>query len=169
MTTHSTKPEKSEKTNAKGSGPEPSTGVQGARRTAGVILEVLAGTLKPSQAASALAVSVPRYYVLETRAMEGLVRGCAALPVGYHRTPEKELEALRKRQTKLENECTRYQSLLRASQRAVGLSIAREEPPPEKGRRPRRASVRALRFARKLQQGLALSDGTATVSGKQTP
>jgi len=166
MRTHSTKPSRNEKQSEKPAEPDPGAAVQSARRTAGVILEVLAGTLKPSAAATSLGISVPRYYVLETRALEGLVRGCEVLPVGYHRTPEKEIAGLKKERTRLENECMRYQALLRASQRAVGISIAQDDKPPGKGGRRRRPSVRALKFARKLQEGLAPDGEPAKVSGK---
>src|SRR6266446_3622667 len=44
-----------------------------AKRMAAAILEVLAGARTPLDAATALAVSLPRYYQLESRALEGLV------------------------------------------------------------------------------------------------
>jgi hypothetical protein len=45
----------------------------GVKRQAAAILEVLAGARTPTEAATALAVSLPRYYQLESRALEGLV------------------------------------------------------------------------------------------------
>lgn len=166
MKNHPAKKEKIENESEKPPAPEPVTAVQNARRTAGVILEVLAGTLKPSEAAVAIGTSVPRYYVLEARALEGLVRGCEVLPTGYHRTPEKEIAALKRQQAQMENECTRYKTLLRASQRAVGISIAQSEEPPEKGGRHRGPSVRALKFARKLKESVASDLGTAKLPAK---
>lgn len=45
-----------------------------AQRCAAVILEVLAGARMPVDAAAALGISPPRYYLWEQRALEGLVR-----------------------------------------------------------------------------------------------
>ena len=42
-----------------------------AKQVAAAILEVLAGARTPQQAADALAVSLPRYYQLESRALRG--------------------------------------------------------------------------------------------------
>jgi len=47
------------------------------QRLAAAILEVLAGARTPAQAASALNVSLPRYYQVEARALRGLVAACA--------------------------------------------------------------------------------------------
>jgi hypothetical protein len=49
------------------------------------ILEVLAGLRTPAEAAQSLQISLPRYYVLETRALEGLVAGCEPKPLGVRR------------------------------------------------------------------------------------
>jgi hypothetical protein len=46
-----------------------------AHRRAAVILEVLAGVRGPSEAATALGVTVSHYYVLERKALAGLVAG----------------------------------------------------------------------------------------------
>ena len=56
------------------------------RRLAAVILDVLAGSRTPPQAAEALGVSLPRYYQLEARALGGLVAACESRPRG--RQPE---------------------------------------------------------------------------------
>ena len=56
----------------------PRPGVSGAgteaKRAAAVILEVLAGVRTPTAAAAALAIRLPRYYLLEQRAVQGLSR-----------------------------------------------------------------------------------------------
>src|ERR1700728_2859145 len=49
-----------------------------AKRIAAAVLEVLAGTRGPCEAASVLGISLARYYQLETRALAGLVAGCRA-------------------------------------------------------------------------------------------
>src|SRR5690349_19000906 len=66
-----------------------------AKRLAAAILEVLAGARTPTEAATALGLSRPRYYQVETRAVRGLVAACEARPRGRAPTVEKELAALR--------------------------------------------------------------------------
>jgi hypothetical protein len=127
-----------------------------ARQRASVILEVLAGTMTPTSAAEVLGCSPARYYGIEAQALKGLVTGCEPKPVGYVRTPERELEALRKQHAKLERECARYQSLCRAAQRTAGLSAAKvERAKKSPGKRKRKPTVRALKLAGQLREGAA--------------
>src|SRR6185437_11206452 len=51
------------------SAPPAAPGSVQARRQAAAILEVLAGVRRPSEAAQALETSLPRYYLLERRAL----------------------------------------------------------------------------------------------------
>src|SRR5947209_17562740 len=53
-----------------------------ARQRAAAILEVLAGARSPTEAAQALGVSLPRYYLLEARALGGLLAACEPQPPG---------------------------------------------------------------------------------------
>src|SRR5260370_40572180 len=46
-----------------------------AKRLAAAILEVLAGARTPTEAAQVLALSLPRYYLLEARALHGIGPG----------------------------------------------------------------------------------------------
>src|SRR5207247_11458261 len=69
-----------------------------AKRLAAAILEVLAGTRTPAQAATALGISLPRYYQCEGQALRGLLAGCEARPQGRQRRPDRELAALRREQ-----------------------------------------------------------------------
>ena len=57
-------------------GPALKSGGYDARKTAALVLEVLSGELNPSEAAEILQVSLPRYYQIEKRALEGLIRAC---------------------------------------------------------------------------------------------
>ena len=52
---------------------------EGARKTAAVVLEVMAGTIKPSDAADVLGITTVSYYNLEARALQGMVRACETL------------------------------------------------------------------------------------------
>jgi hypothetical protein len=142
-----------------------------ARRKAAAILEVLAGARKPSDAAQALGITPMRYYLLEMRAIQGLVKACEPLKLGPKVSPEREAEHLQKQVVTLERECARYAALARVSQRAVNLS-----PPPVKsktatGKKVRRHKppVRAVkllaRLKTSLQEGVAV--GAPEVSAPQ--
>lgn len=124
-----------------------------ARRLAALLLEVLGGVRSPAEAAAALGVSLPRYYVLEARAVEGFLSGCRSPGRGPRVTPEREIMKLRRELSRRERECARYQALLRLSGRAVGLppraEKAREKEPGGKRRR-RRPVARALKAARAI-------------------
>jgi hypothetical protein len=100
------------------------------RKLAAAVLEVLAGTRTPAQAAGDLSLSLPGYYKLEQRAIQGLIEACAPQPRGPHLSPQRELDKMHKQQEKLQRELHRQQALTRAAQRAVGLSLP---PPPAKG------------------------------------
>jgi hypothetical protein len=129
-----------------------------AQRQAAAILEVLAGVRTPGQAAQALGVSLPRYFQLESRAVQALVAGCEPRPRGPGRSAERELTALRRQQERLQRELSRQQALVRLAQRTVGLALPKAAGKPcggkEQGskRRRRRPVVRALRAAEALQQ-----------------
>jgi hypothetical protein len=130
-----------------------------AQRQAAVILEVLAGSRTPTQAATALNVSVPHYYQLETRALRGLVAACEAKPRGRAPSAGKELALLKRQQERLQRELTRQQSLVRITQRHFGLAppAPPTKPAPGKKRR-RRPVVRALTAAKQLEQRAAIRD-----------
>jgi hypothetical protein len=134
-------------------GPHVAGGSREARQLAAVILEVLAGVIRPAQAVQVLGVSLPRYYTLERRALRGLVRGCEPVSLGRKaRNPQKDVEQLQKRVARLEQDCARYQALARASQRAVGLSAPKDQGKAKPGRRRRTPTVRALKVAQSLKR-----------------
>jgi hypothetical protein len=134
-----------------------------AQRFAAAILEVLAGVRTPTDAAAVLGVSVPRYYLWEQRALEGLVAACEPRPVGKAAGRRHQLMVLEKEVARLKQDCARQQALVRASQRTIGLG----PPPPVKpaakaggkaagkvaGKkaRKRRPVVRALKAAATLR------------------
>ena len=142
-----------------------------AKRTAAAILEVLAGMRLPSEAAQALEIALPRYYLLEVRALKGLVEACEPRPLGRQVGPEKELEALRKENAKLRQECNRYAALTRASQRAVGLALPAAKGKNDKSGRDRKRrrktpTVRALKVVERLRSGLS-GETEAGAAGEQ--
>lgn len=151
-------------------GPAPPGGTSPARRQAAVILEVLAGVRRPSEAAEALGASLPRYYQLERRALCGLVSACEPAPRGPRVDAAKRLAALERENRRLERECDRRQALVRMAERSLGLPPAParptgkssgKSPPGSTGgrRRKRRPSVRALHVARGLLQDDAAAGG----------
>jgi hypothetical protein len=124
-----------------------------ARRLAAAILEVLAGARTPTEAASALGLSLPRYYQVEQRALCGLVRACEARPKGRQVSPDKEATALVQENARLRREVGRQQALVRAGQRVIGLA-APAAPLKAGGKKPRRRRLaRALSVAARLQAG----------------
>ena len=129
-----------------------------ARRIAAVILENWAGVRAPPAAASALGVSLPRYYQLEQRAVGALVAVCEPRPRGPGPNHERQIRSLERQLATSRRDCARLQALLRTSQRAFGLPAALPpqakdsspaKPAPGK-RRPKRPTVRALKLARSL-------------------
>jgi len=134
-----------------------------AQRSAAAILEVLAGVRTPTDAAAALAVSLPRYYLWEQRALAGLVAGCEPRPKGKAASERHQIAVLQKEVARLKQDCARQQALVRAAQRTIGLA-----PPPVskpaakpgdkvsgnrsgKRARKRRPVVRALKAAATLR------------------
>jgi hypothetical protein len=134
-------------------------GIQGgsseANRFAVVILEVLAGGRTPTDASQALGVTLPRYYQLETRALQGLVAALEPRPRARQPSPEGRIAGLEKLLQEARREGLRQQALVRAAQRGLGI------PPPAVAetktngkdaskRKRRRPVVRALKAARTL-------------------
>ena len=146
-----------------------------ARRQAAAILEVLAGVRRPSEAAQVLGTSLARYYLLERRALVGLLRACEPLPRGPGLDLSRRITVLERENRRLQRECDRQQALVRAAERSLGLgmpavkSVAKGKEEPAGGggakrRRSRRPTVRALKAARTLQgeEPEVGSDGVAT-------
>jgi hypothetical protein len=134
-------------------GPAVRSGSGDAKRAGAIILEVLAGSLTPSGAAKAMGVSPARYYVLEARALGGLVDACEARPKGRVRSPQQEIAVLTRENERLKSECARSKALARAAHRAMGISVPvpEAEGPLVKGKRRRRPVVRALRAVDRLR------------------
>ena len=137
------------------SGPRVPEASREAKRIAACVLEVLAGASSPTAAAAALEVSLPRYYLLEQRAIEALVNACEPRSGGRTLSPDRELEVLRKQIERMQRECTRNQTLLRVAQRTIGLVPPAQTTAKGKGaaktKRARRPSARALVAARTLR------------------
>jgi hypothetical protein len=127
-----------------------------AKRLAAAILEVLAGARTPTEAALSLGLSLPRYYLLEDRALQGMLVACEPRTMSRGPSAESALAALRRECDQLRRECTRQQTLVRAAQRTIGLApptpATRGPQSNGKKRRPRRPTARALRVAARLKE-----------------
>ncbi|HEX5271046.1 MAG TPA: hypothetical protein VFW33_11180 [Gemmataceae bacterium] len=145
-----------------------------ARRRAAAVLEVLAGVRTPAQAAEALAVSLPRYYLIEQRAIGGLVAACEPAPRGPQLSAERRVAALEREVARLTREAGRQQSLARAAQRTLGLAppvaprpngkVGEKPASSGKSRRRRRPTVRALSLAKALAGGAAEGNSSSVSS-----
>lgn len=138
-----------------------------AKRRAAVVLEVLAGMRTPSEAASALGLSVSCYYLLERKALQGLLDGCQPQPKGAPGLGlERQLARLQKELDKSRQECLRQAALVRATQRAMGLPAVAKPAGPSKANsgkqgkktKRRRPSVRAMRAAKTLREDSSLDE-----------
>ena len=145
-----------------------------AQRRAAAILEVLAGLRSASQAASTLGLSVNHYYLLERKALQGLVTACEPQPKGpAGPTAEQQVARLERELDRSRRDCLRQAALVRATQRAVGLpsgvpakTKGKPDPhaPPNSPRKRRRpATVRALRAAQILRKNSSGSNPAPVV------
>ena len=102
-----------------------------ARRTAAMILEVLAGLRSAGEASEALGLALVRYYVLERRAVSGMVDAMGPRPRGRPRSDEERARQLTGEVERLQGEVARLESLHRARS---GRSACRRSPRAGPGR-----------------------------------
>lgn len=138
-----------------------------AQRRAAVILEVLAGVRTAQDGAGVLKISSNHYYLLERKALGGLVKACEPAPRrGRLPAPEKRIRKLEQELERCRRDCQRQAALVRAAQRAIGLPLSPLSTPDasakksrrrggQKPPRTRRHTPRGLTAARALQKGLA--------------
>jgi hypothetical protein len=127
-----------------------------AQAVAAAILECLAGLRSPPEAATLLNISLPRYYQLEARALEGLVAALAPRPQGKQPSLEKRVTQLEKELLDAQRACARQEALVRVTQRSLGLAALGKPTPPApttsgKKRKARKPMVRAMRAAQTLR------------------
>jgi hypothetical protein len=150
--------------------PDVAKGSREARRTAAVILEVLAGGRTPTSAAEAMKVSLPRYYALEARAIEGLMGACEPRRQGPRVSPEKKIAELERETRQLRSDVQRSQALLRLSQRMVGIPKAPEVPRKKtKGKRRKKPMKRALKAVERMKRVLDEPSAAAPPAAPVTP
>jgi hypothetical protein len=156
-------------------------GTSEANRRAVAILEVLGGMRTPTDAAAALGVALPRYYQLETRALEGMVTALEPRAVGKQPSLEGRLVRLQKELEQTRRESARQQALVRVAQRSLGLkppTAPNGQMPAKDGarRRKRKPTVRALKAAAVLRvlskdprggDGAGVQEEVTEVSGQE--
>lgn len=143
-----------------------------AKRRAAIVLEVLAGMRTPSEAAAALGLSVSCYYLLERKGLQGLLDGCQPQPKGAPGPGlERQLARLQKELDKSRQECLRQASLVRATERAMGLPAVAKPVGPSKANsgkkgkkaKRRRPTIRAMRAAKTLRENSSLEETSTEV------
>ena len=147
-----------------------------ARKRATVILETMLGTRTTQEAAEALEVAPPRYYQLETHALQGMVEALEPRPRGRRVSAERELERLRAEIVRLERELSRQNALYRTAQRALGVPAAPSVKPTSSSKSKGKASKakKTVRRRRKVSRGERVAaalasggNGAATAAEKE--
>ena len=123
-------------------------------------------------------LSVARFYVIEQRAILGLVAACEPqAPSGPAPDLHLQIQRLESEKRRLNQALLRQQAIVRSTQRGLGLTSPK--PPTAatakagsgsagKGRRKRRPMVRALRQARRLAAAPSPATGVSvTLPGDQ--
>lgn len=138
----------------KANGPAVIKATRDARQIASMILEVLAGMQTPAEAAEVLGISLPRYYTLELRAINGLIAACEPKPKGRVQSHDSKIEELEKEIARLKKECGRHQALLRSAQRAVGIPdrVKPKLAGKNGGKKRRRIKARGLKVVAMLKK-----------------
>jgi hypothetical protein len=128
----------------------------------------------PTQAAADLGTSLPRYYQLETRALEGLVAALEPKPKGKQPLPQNQIAALQRELEQARRACARQQALARVAQRTLAVKLtprpktpspqaapSKSPEPPAGRRRKRRPAVRALKAVQALRKNLGPAESEA--------
>ena len=101
---------------------------------------------------------MPRYYQVESRALEGLLSACEAKPKGRTVSADQTVAKLQQANQRLQRELTRNQSLARAAQRTLGwlppvtpAKSTASAAGKTSNKTRRRRTARALSIAERLQ------------------
>lgn len=140
-----------------------------ARRRATVILETLTGLRTTQEAADALGITQPRYYQLETYALQGLVEALEPRPRGRRVEAQAEIERQRGEIARLEREVCRQRALYRTTQRALGVPAS---PPPTKAKangKTKTGRKKKARRRRRTTRGERIVSALRGTVGEATP
>jgi len=112
-----------------------------ARRAGAVVLEVLTGLISPTEATEALAITLPRYYALETRALQGFLAALEPRPRGRQKTAESKIRDLERENARLARELARTRSLVRVAHRTIGIKTPAASTPKTSPRGSKKAKA----------------------------
>jgi hypothetical protein len=127
----------------------PIAGSAKARRYAAAILAVLAGDRTTAEGSEMMGVTLPRYYALESRAIEGMVGALEPKPKGRKKTVERELLEAKEENRRLAREISRAKGLLRTAHRSLGVTEPAKKPAGKrKARKPGRTGKAIARLVR---------------------
>ena len=115
-------------------------GSKDAKRAAMVVLEVLAGLRKPTEAHDIIGVSLARYYAIEAKALQGFVKALENRGSRTGPRPETKIATLEREIAQLHRELNRSQALCRMGQRAIGLKAVDKKKPKGKRGRPKKGA-----------------------------
>ena len=128
-----------------------------ARRTASIVLESVCGLCSVEEASTRLGVAVPRYYVLETRALQGLIAALEPRPRGRGVSEQSRLARLAEENARLSRDLRRYQALHRAATRAIGVlplpAKAADHGAKKRRKRKRARAERVIAILRRPSEG----------------
>lgn len=146
----------STKTRVRPAGPHTLKGSPKARKSAALILEALTGVRTTQSAADSMGIALARYYVLETRALQGFIMALEPRARGRQRTSEHDIRELKAEVFALQRELRRYQALHRTAQRALGVPAepartASSAKTTKKKAKRRRKQSRGERILRVMQ------------------
>lgn len=154
-------------------GPSTLQGSRSAKQSMVVILEALSGSASTTEAAERLGVSLSRYYQLETRALQGMLKALEPRPRGPRKSKDTEIRALKAEKKELQREVRRAASLLRAAQRSVGLKGPAKKKGAKKKRRRKKTRgatvLETIRLHSKSDDREGGSDGPAQPGGSAAP
>lgn len=142
----------STKNRVQAAGPHTLKGSQLARKSATVILEALTGLRSTQEAADAMGIALARYYVLETRALQGFICALEPRARGRQRTSEHDIRELKAELALQQRELLRYQALHRSAQRALGVPQAEAAAKATKSKKPASAAKKKKTTKRRRKQ-----------------
>lgn len=131
-----------------------------ARRQAAILLESLSGACGPLEAANTMGVALVRYYQLEARALQAVVKALEPRPRGRQVSEARMRAQGEAERRRLERELHRYQALYRTAQKTLGISPKPAAGAEEKGGRKKRRMRKVTRGER-LAQGLRVAAPSA--------
>ena len=127
------------------------TGSVDARRAAAMMLEVMSGVRTPTEAAQVLGMSQMKYYLAESRALQGMVTALEPRPRG-RRTKKSEdiLAKVTQERDRLKRDLNRMTSLLRLVRK--GAKLGEPEQTMKSGRKRRKPVCRAEKLMKRLEE-----------------